>query len=70
MKKLGREYFQTDNLNESRHQDSNDNGVRRVNFATLKESGCNSPMFPYRTFMITPGPLLLGRMTTGLITYC
>jgi hypothetical protein len=25
---------------ESLHQDSNDNGVRIVNFATLKKSGC------------------------------
>jgi len=34
--------------NESLHQDSNGNGVRIVNFATSKNSGCKSTMFPHR----------------------
>jgi hypothetical protein len=34
--------------NESLHQDSNDNGVRIVNFATLKNLVVNSMMFPHR----------------------
>ena len=38
-----REYFQ-----ESLHQDSNDNGVRIVNFATSKNLVVKSTMFPHR----------------------
>ena len=35
--KLGREnIFKTTIVNESLHQDGNDNGVRRINFATSK----------------------------------
>jgi hypothetical protein len=34
--------------NESLHQDSNDNGVRVVNFATSKNLGVKSTMFPHR----------------------
>jgi len=34
--------------NESLHQDSNDNGVRIVNFATSKNSVDKSTMFPNR----------------------
>jgi len=34
--------------NESLHQDSNDNGVRLVNFATLKNLVFKSKMFPHR----------------------
>jgi len=41
--------------NESLHQDSKDNGVRIVTFATSN--------------MNTPGSLLMGRFTTRLITY-
>ena len=33
---------------ESLHQDSNDNGVRIVNFATLKNLVVKSMMFPHR----------------------
>ena len=33
---VGREYFQTTIGNEGLHEDSNDNGVRIVNFATSK----------------------------------
>ena len=47
--------------NESLHQDSNNNGVRIVNFAASKNLVVKSTMFP---------PLLLmGRLTTRLITY-
>jgi hypothetical protein len=39
--KLGREdIFKPTTGNDSLHQDSKDNGVRIVNFATLKKSGC------------------------------
>jgi len=34
--------------NESLHQDSNDNGVRLVNFATSKNLVVNSTMLPHR----------------------
>jgi len=34
--------------NDSLHQDSNDNGVRLVNFATSKNLVVNSMMFPHR----------------------
>jgi hypothetical protein len=40
--------------NESLHKDSNDNGVSVVNFAT---------------YINTPGPLLMGRLTIILIMY-
>jgi len=33
---------------ESLHKDSNDNGVRLVNFATLKNLVVRSTMFPHR----------------------
>ena len=35
--------------NESLHQDSNDNGVRIVNFATSNNVVVNSTMFPHRS---------------------
>nr|AGM32805.1 endonuclease domain (L1-EN) containing protein [Coptotermes formosanus] len=35
-------------LNESLHQDSNENGVRVVNFATSKNLVVKSTMFPHR----------------------
>ena len=39
--KVGREnIFKPTRGNESLHQDCNDNGVRRVNFATSKKPGC------------------------------
>jgi len=34
--------------NESLHQDSSDNGIRIVNFATSKSLAVNSTMFPHR----------------------
>ena len=56
--------------NDSLHQDSNDNGVRIVNFATSKKiwlfrARCSRT----KTFISTPGPLLMRRPTTRLITY-
>ena len=47
--KLGREdIFKPIIGQESLHQDSNDNGVRLVNFATLKNLVVKSTMFPHR----------------------
>jgi hypothetical protein len=49
MQKVGREnIFKPTIGNESLHQDSNDNGVRIVNFATLKNLVVKSMMFPHR----------------------
>jgi hypothetical protein len=46
--KVGREdTFKLTTGNESLHQDSNDNGVRVVNFATSKNLGVKSMMFPH-----------------------
>jgi hypothetical protein len=47
--KLGREnIFKPTIGKESLHKDSNDNGVRIVNFATLKNLVVTSTMFPHR----------------------
>ena len=54
---------------ESLHQDSNDNGVRIVNFATSKIWLLRARCSRTETFIRTPGPLLMGRLTTRLITY-
>ena len=51
--------------NERLRQVSNDNGVRIVNFATSKNVVVQST----ETFINMPGPLLMGRLTTRLITY-
>ena len=47
--KVGREnIFKPTTGNESLHQDSNDNGVRTVNFATSKNLALKSTMFLHR----------------------
>ena len=47
--KLGREdIFKPTTGNDSLHEDSNDNGVRVVNFATSKNLVVKSKMFPHR----------------------
>jgi len=47
--KVGREnIFKPTNGNESLHQDSNDNGVRIVNFATSKNLCFKNTMFSHR----------------------
>jgi hypothetical protein len=47
--KVGREnIFKPTIGNESLHQDSNDNGVRIINFATSKNLVLNSTMFQHR----------------------
>ena len=43
-----REYFQPTIRNESLHQNSNDNGVRIVNFATSENLAVHSKIFPHR----------------------
>jgi hypothetical protein len=69
--KLGREdIFKPIIGQESLHQDSNDNGVRLLNFATLKiiwliRARCSLT----GTLINTPGPSLMARLTTRLTTY-
>ena len=68
--KFGKEdTFKPTIWNESLDQDSNDKGVRIVNFATSKNLFVKSMMFPHRIIHKTPGHLLLRRLTTRLITY-
>ena len=69
--KLGREnFFKLTIGNDSIHQDSNDNGVRIVNFATSKNLVVESTMFSHRhIYKDTWTSLLMGRLTTRLITY-
>jgi len=74
--KVGREnIFKSAIGNESLHQDSNDNVVRIINFATSKNLVVNSMTFPHRNihktskFVSTTGPILMGRLTTKFITY-
>ena len=55
---------------EGLHQDRNDNCVRTAKVATTKHLVVKcTQVFRTETFMSTPGPLLMGRLTTRLITY-
>jgi hypothetical protein len=55
--------------NERSHEIRNDNGVKVVNFTTSKNSAVKSTMFSHQTFINIPGPLLMERHTTRLITF-
>jgi hypothetical protein len=48
MQKWGEDVFKPTTGNEGLHQESNDNGVRIVNFATSKSLVVKSTMFPHR----------------------
>ena len=48
MQKWGETIFSSQQLDRSLHQDSNDNGVRLVNFAKSKNLVVKSTMFPHR----------------------
>ena len=50
------------------HQEINDIGVRIMNFATSTNLVVESTMFLHRNIHKTPGPLLMGRLTSRLIT--
>jgi len=70
MQKWGGRFFSKPTIGqESLHQDSNDNLVRLVNFATSKNLVLKSTMFPHWTFTNTPGPPLMVRLTNKLTTY-
>jgi hypothetical protein len=65
--KLGRkDNFKATVGNDSLHQDSNDNGVRKVNFATSRNLVVKSMMFLHRNIS-TPGALLMERLTIRFI---
>jgi hypothetical protein len=60
--KLGRENIVKPTTgNKSLHQDSNDNG--RIYNTDTSKNRCS-----HTTLINTPGPLLMGRLTTKLIT--
>ena len=68
--KFGRgDIFKVTIENLNLHQDSNDNGVRKVNFTTSKSWLLRSRCSYTETFINTRGLLLMGRLTTILITY-
>ena len=62
----GQNIFKLTTGNESLHQDNNDNGVRIVNFATLKKKKkvVKSLMFPHRNIHKYTRPIVMGRLTT------
>jgi len=69
--KMGRKnIFKPTIGDESLHQDSNDKGVRIVNFATSNNLVLKSMMFMHQNVHKLPWPILMGRLTTRLITYC
>jgi hypothetical protein len=55
--------------NESLHQDSNDNGVRIIILPHQKIWLLRAQCSRTETFITTPGPLLMGKLITRLITY-
>jgi hypothetical protein len=55
--------------NKSLLQDSNDNGIRIVNFVTSKNVVVNGTMFPHRNIQRTIGTLLMCKLITRLTTY-
>jgi hypothetical protein len=68
--KVGREnIFKPTSRNESLRQNSNDSGVRILNFTTSKTLVVKSTMFLHRNAHNILGHLLTGRPTTRLITY-
>ena len=68
--KVGREnIFKPTIGQESLNQDSNDNGVRLVNFTTSKNLVVKSTMFPHRNIHKYTWTPLMVRLTTRLTTY-
>jgi len=67
--KVAREnYLKPKIWNEGLYQNGNYNGVRIVKFATPKNLAVKSTMFPHRNILKYTWTLLMGRLTTGLIT--
>jgi hypothetical protein len=55
--------------NENSYKISNDNGIRVINFVTSKTQLSKAPCFLIAAFVNTPGPLLMERSITRLITF-
>jgi len=55
--------------NDSLHQDSNDNSVRITNNAASKNLVLGERYSRTEKFINTPGPILMGGLTTRLIIY-
>jgi hypothetical protein len=67
--KVGREnIFKPTIWNESQHWDSSENGVRIVKFVESKDLVVKSTMFPHINIHKYTEPLLIGIITTRLIT--
>ena len=67
--KVGREnIFKLTVQNESLYHDSNDNGVRIVHFTTSRNLVVRSRCSQTETSISTPGPVLMRKFTTRLIT--
>ena len=67
---VGREnIFKLKTGNDTLHQDSNNNGVTIVNLATSKNLLLRASCSHTDTFISSPVPLLMGSLTTRLITY-
>ena len=69
MQNWGENIFNPTSGNESLHEDSNDNGIRILYFATFKNIVVKRRYFRTETFVNTPGPFLMGRLTIRLIMY-
>jgi len=68
--KLGIEnIFKLTIVNESLYQDSNDIVVKRVNLSHKKIQLLRARCSHTEIFISTPGPLVMGRLTTRLIIY-
>jgi len=68
--KVGREIiFKPTIGQESLHQDSNENGVRLVNFATSKNLVVKSTIFPHRNIHKYTWTSVMVGLTTRLTTY-
>jgi hypothetical protein len=55
--------------NDTVHKDSNGNGVRILNFATLKNLALKIKIFPRQNINNKPGPHMIRRPRTRLITH-
>ena len=65
----GEDIFKPTIRNDSPHQDSNDNGVIKVNFATSKNLVVQSTLFLHRNFQKYTWITSDGRLKNRLITY-
>jgi hypothetical protein len=68
--KFGKEdIFNPTTGKESLHEDSNDNSVRIVNYATSNILALRAEFYRTGNFISTPGPVLTATLTTKFVTY-